>query len=87
MAGQMHYVYILKSLKDQNYYVGLSADVEKRLQAHNAGKVRSTKQRRPFKLIHSQQFETLRAAREREKFLKSYEGVREKRAIIQRCDN
>ncbi|HPC36925.1 MAG TPA: GIY-YIG nuclease family protein [Candidatus Marinimicrobia bacterium] len=44
-------VYVLRSLKDGCYYVGMSEDVAKRLMTHNLGKVTSTKSRRPFELI------------------------------------
>ncbi|RMG68742.1 MAG: nuclease, partial [Calditrichaeota bacterium] len=46
----MYYAYILKSLKDEGYYYGSTADLEQRLRSHNAGKVRSTKHRRPWKI-------------------------------------
>ena len=36
-------VYILKSFNFNRYYVGHSADTEKRLSEHNSGKVRSIK--------------------------------------------
>ena len=50
--GVMHYVYVLKSEKDGNMYVGYSADLGERFALHNAGKVKSTKARRPFQLIY-----------------------------------
>ena len=78
----MYFIYILKSLKDNNHYVGLSKDVENRLRYHNAGRVRSTKHRTPFILIYKEQYPTRIEAREREKFLKSYEGSSEKLTII-----
>lgn len=76
-----YYLYILKSLKDNNLYVGISSDVEKRLEQHNSGKIFSTKKRRPFILLHTEVYQTRREAREREKFLKSYAGADEKRKI------
>ncbi len=45
-------VYILKSLNFNRYYVGYSADAEKRLSEHNKGKVRSTKAYKPWKIIY-----------------------------------
>ena len=44
-------VYVLRSLKDGHYYVGMSEDVAKRLKTHNLGKVTSSKSRRPFELM------------------------------------
>ena len=79
----MYHVYIIQSLKDRGYYVGLSSDVEKRLVYHNAGRVRSTKARTPFTLVYSEDFATRVLAREREKYLKSYKGSQEKQNIIE----
>ena len=81
------FLYILKSLKDQEYYIGIAEDVEKRLKQHNAGKTFSTRSRRPFLLIYEEEHPTREAARKREMFLKSYAGVKEKRKIVPRLQN
>lgn len=81
-----YFVYILKSLKDNNHYIGVSCDVEKRLKQHNSGKTKSTKSRRPFNLIYKEKYDSFKDAREREKFLKSYSGATEKRRIINELD-
>ncbi|MCE9549121.1 GIY-YIG nuclease family protein [Candidatus Nomurabacteria bacterium] len=47
----MYYVYILKSLKDENLYIGRTKDFNRRFREHNSGKVSSTKSRRPFVLL------------------------------------
>lgn len=47
----MYFVYVLKSLKDGNFYVGRTNNFERRFKEHNAGKVQSTKSRRPFILL------------------------------------
>ncbi|MCX6788660.1 MAG: GIY-YIG nuclease family protein [bacterium] len=83
----MYFVYILKSLKDNKHYVGLTSDISKRLEYHNKGRVRSTKSRRPFELIHTESFQYRMEARQREKFLKSYGGAKEKLSIIERLQN
>ena len=72
----MYYTYILKSLKDSKYYYGHTADIEKRLQEHNRGKVNATKGRRPFILHYYETFETKTEAVKREIFFKSIEGYR-----------
>lgn len=79
----MHFVYILRSDKDGKLYVGITANVENRLAYHNAGRVRSTKNRRPFQLIHVEVCPTRMAAREREVYLKSYKGSKEKALIVE----
>ncbi len=54
----MFYVYILKSLKDGNLYIGRSNDVSRRLAEHNRGAVSSTKSRRPFILLKTLEAKT-----------------------------
>ena len=77
-----YFLYILKSLKDNNHYIGISNNVSERVKQHNSGKTKSTKSRRPFKLVYKEEYNTFEEARERENFLKSYSGVSEKREII-----
>jgi len=67
-------VYVLQSLKDQGYYIGISKDLNKRLEKHNRGRVHSTRNRRPFKLIYKEEFDSYMLARLREKEIKSYKG-------------
>ncbi len=58
----MNYVYVLRSLKDSKLYIGVSANVDQRLNEHNKGKNKSTKYRRPFKLLLTKAFETRKEA-------------------------
>jgi predicted GIY-YIG superfamily endonuclease len=46
----MWYVYVLRSLKDNNIYIGSTNDVRRRLYQHNSAEVDSTKNRIPFTL-------------------------------------
>ena len=46
------YIYVLRSEKDGNNYVGFTSDLRKRLKEHEKGYVKSTKNRRPLKLIY-----------------------------------
>jgi putative endonuclease len=66
-----YYTYILISEKDQKRYIGSTSDIEKRIKEHNQGIVKSTKNRRPLKLIHTEEFNTKKEAMKREKFYKS----------------
>ena len=70
----MFYVYILRSLKDEKYYIGSTSNVESRLAYHNSGKQRSTKNRIPFELIYFESYPTKSEALKREKQIKSYKG-------------
>ena len=72
----MNFVYVLLSLKDDKLYVGLTGNVLERVANHNAGKVESTKSRRPFELVYYEFYVVAQDARGREKFLKSGSGHR-----------
>jgi putative endonuclease len=72
------FVYVLKSLRDSNHYVGISQDPLKRVKSYNEGKCFSTKTRKPFILIYTEECEDIATARKREKYLKSYAGSKEK---------
>lgn len=63
----------------------MTKDLVKRLSYHNSGKVRSTKSRIPFIMIHHEEYSDRLLAREREKYLKSYKGSKEKLTIIEHC--
>jgi putative endonuclease len=67
----MPYLYILRSEKDGNLYVGATSNLERRLDYHNKGFVRSTKSRRPLQIVYFEAFETLAEARRREWFFKN----------------
>jgi len=64
------YVYILRSLKDKNFYIGSTVDLERRYLQHSQGKVTSTKRRRPLELLFFQEFESISKARKIENRLK-----------------
>jgi len=72
----MYYVYVLRSLKDHQFYVGFTTDLQKRIVAHNAGKVFSTRSRRAFELIYYEASNKQSDALRREKYLKSTYGKR-----------
>ncbi len=75
-------VYILYSLKDKRLYVGCTINIEKRLERHIEGFVPATKFRRPLSLIYSKNFKNKAEAFNRERFLKSLWGAREKKKIL-----
>ena len=63
-------VYILKSELDGSFYYGSSSDQSNRLRAHNSGKVKSTKAKRPWKPLYTEQYSTHTEALARERFFK-----------------
>jgi len=70
------YVYVLRSLKDHQFYVGLTRDLPLRVQQHNKGFVVSTKKRVPFELVYWEGCLNQNDAAHREKYLKSAWGKR-----------
>jgi putative endonuclease len=68
------FVYALQSERDKGIYIGMAADVERRVKEHNAGYNRSMRSRRPFRLFYGEECGSHAEAREREKFLKSGQG-------------
>jgi len=79
---ERYYVYLLKSLKDNGWYIGFTTDLKKRLIEHARGREKSTKFRRPFKLIHYEYFVNSADARLREIFLKSGFGREQLKSIL-----
>lgn len=72
----MHYVYVLMSERDGNFCTGCTSNLKKRLEFHNKGKVKSTKNRRPLKLIYYEASFNQEDALKREKYLKTNYGKR-----------
>lgn len=70
------YTYVLQSLKDLNFYVGYTNNLIKRIEDHNMGKVLSTKNRLPLKLIYWEGCLNQQDATRREKYLKTSWGKR-----------
>ena len=67
----MHYVYVIKSIVHNYRYVGIAKDPQKRINQHNAGREKTTRSKRPYKVLLIECLETRAEAREREKYLKS----------------
>jgi len=70
----MYKIYVLQSLLNKRYYIGHTKNLDKRLKQHNSGKVRSTKNSKPWKLIYTEEFPTKQGAYKRELQIKSYKG-------------
>ena len=70
----MFYVYVLKSLKNNRFYTGLTSNLEKRIIEHNLGQSKYTSLTRPFKLVYKEEYGTRGEAYRRELFLKSGKG-------------
>jgi putative endonuclease len=72
----MYYTYVIQSEKDGRFYTGFTGNLRNRLKEHNSGKVASTKNRGPFKVLYYEACLNEQDATAREKYLKSGMGKR-----------
>ena len=49
---EFYYICVFESIKDMNWYTGYTNNLKKRFKEHNSGRNKSTKHRRPFRLIY-----------------------------------
>jgi len=70
----MYYVYVLHSKKDNKNYTGYTKNLKLRFEQHCKGLVKSTKDRKPLKLIYYEACLNQQDATHREKYLKTYYG-------------
>jgi putative endonuclease len=74
-GGPMHYVYLLESdAFGGQRYIGLTANLKKRLADHNAGKSPHTSKYMPWRLVTYVAFSDIEKARAFERYLKSGSG-------------
>lgn len=84
----MPYTYILKLNSDKfSYYIGSCNNLEERLERHNQGRAKFTKQYRPVKLIYYEEFKTKSEAIKREKYLKSFKSKKVIEKLVKRSSN
>jgi len=72
----MYFTYVLRSQKDNQFYIGFTKDLKARISLHNSGKVRSTVGRQPLSLIYYEAYPSETDAINREKYLKIGYGRR-----------
>lgn len=75
-VNSMYFVYAIKSLKKDWVYVGITDNLDRRLNQHNKGYNRSTKPYAPFAMVYSEEHPDRASARLREKYLKTASGKR-----------
>lgn len=74
-AQEKRFVYVLRSdVNPARYYVGLTADVSRRLERHNAGESVHTAQDRPWTINLVMEFRSEKTAARFERYLKSGSG-------------
>jgi len=69
----MYFVYILL-LSNNKLYAGFSNDLKRRFKEHTEGKVKSTSNLRPVRLIFYEMFLNKKDAERREKYFKTDKG-------------
>jgi putative endonuclease len=69
-------VYVLRSQRDGNLYIGYTTDLARRLEEHNSGENQSTAPRRPLVLVYCEFHACVEDAQRREKYLKTSTGGR-----------
>ncbi len=75
-----YYVYVLKSQKDNNLYIGITSNLKRRILEHNQGKNKSTRYRKPFELIYFETFDNKHQAYQQEwRFKNTSDGNKEMR--------
>jgi len=75
--------YLLKSEKDGGYYTGITDDLDQRLLLHNAGRVKSTSSKRPWKLVYKKEHANYEEARKHEKWLKKKNRQYKDKLVLQ----
>ena len=68
----MHYVYVIKSKKNQSLYLGFTNDLRRRFWEHNNGKSGYTKSFRPWVLVYYEAYASRKDAAERERQMKKH---------------
>jgi len=68
-------IYLIRSTKNGKEYVGFTRkSANKRLEEHNNGCNKWTRENRPFEMLYSENIESEMLARKREKFFKTGKG-------------
>lgn len=83
--GRVFYVHVLRSEKDDVFYIGFSTDLKRRLSEQRRGASFATKSRGLWKLIYYEAYTEREDAEGREEFLKSGAGRRFLRAQLRHC--
>lgn len=78
----MHYYVYVLLCKDENFYIGFTRSIERRLVEHQNGKVFSTKGRLPITLIYYEAHLSKKDALRREKYLKTTSGRKALRLML-----
>ena len=73
---------MLRSIPVGKYYIGIAADVDKRLQEHNTKQGRWTSAFQPWEVLGTEEYPDRSEAARRERFLKSRAGITARKELI-----
>jgi putative endonuclease len=71
-------VYVLRSIPTDKHYIGMTADVDRRLAEHNSKTGRWTSTFQLWELLATERYSDRASALARERFLKSRNGIAER---------
>ena len=78
----MYIVYILRNKGKKFHYVGMTSNLERRLQEHLAGYSVTTKKYLPLELVYTEECTDRITARKREKYFKSGSGREYRKKLL-----
>ncbi|QQG44611.1 MAG: GIY-YIG nuclease family protein [Candidatus Roizmanbacteria bacterium] len=82
MKKLLYCVYVLYSLKDLNFYIGYTTNLNQRLTSYIHGNSLATEMRRPFTLLFCEYFLSKHDATRREKYFKTTAGKKTLRIVL-----
>jgi putative endonuclease len=87
LSAMFCYVYVLRSVKNGDRYIGFTVDLKNRITEHNNGKSKATKPYLPWELIFYEAYRNELDARRREKYLKTTQGREALRKMLNDYDD
>ena len=78
----MFTVYVLKNSLTNRHYIGSTNDLVRRLDEHNRGHTKSTRQKGIWEVIYQEEYNELLEATRRERQIKSYKGGNEFKKLL-----
>jgi len=81
-----YFLYVLRSIPTGRHYIGIAADVGRRLKEHNSRNGRWTSAFQPWELIGFEEYADRRRAARREAYLKSRSGMAERPGLFERFE-
>ena len=80
-VNEKYFTYILEC-SDKSYYIGSTNDLTQRIARHNTGQAAEwTKNRRPVRLVYSEEHPSLTEATRREKQIKHWSRIKKENLI------